>query len=98
VVIQPGGSATFGFTHASNHRDVEWFADHPGPFPSVSQGYVAFPMAGPIGVYTNGWIHGPGAFTSDDVPGATTWGLVLLLLALAALAAWSLKSRMSKRA
>ncbi len=60
AILQPGQTATFGFDHPYDYQDVEWFSDHPGPAPNVSQSYYnPMPIAGPTGVYTNGWIHGP---------------------------------------
>jgi hypothetical protein len=58
TVITPGGTVTFGFDHPNPSWDVEWFSAHPGGV-SVSQGQVGQPIAGPMGVYSNGWVHSP---------------------------------------
>jgi hypothetical protein len=54
-------TATFGFNNPYYPWDMEWFAEHPDAVNS-SQGYPYLPIAGPVGVYTQGFVHGPGEF------------------------------------
>lgn len=75
-VIAPQGTITFGFDHTHHSVDVEWFAEHPDAVNS-SQGYPGNPMAGPLGVYTNGYVHGPGTEPVATEP--STWGKIKAL-------------------
>lgn len=61
LVLAPNQTATFGFDNPYYPWDVEWFAEHPDAANS-SQGYPYLPMAGPLGVYTQGWVHTPGEY------------------------------------
>jgi hypothetical protein len=61
IVLAPNQTATFGFDNPYVPWDVEWFAEHPDAVNS-SQGYPTLPMAGPVGVYTQGWVHAPGEY------------------------------------
>ena len=58
LVLNPGQMATFGFDNPHASWDMEWFAEHPAP-PFTSQGFVGPPIAGPTGVFTAGYVHGP---------------------------------------
>lgn len=58
-VLNPNQTATFGFDNRHAPWDMEWFADHPGGA-NVSQGFLTLPVAGPVGFFTNGFVHGPG--------------------------------------
>jgi hypothetical protein len=74
--IPGGGTATFGFDNPHMSVDVEWLAEHPDPVNS-SQGFLSVVIAGPLGVYTQGWVHAPG---TEPVPvDADTWGKVKAL-------------------
>jgi hypothetical protein len=73
AVLSPNQQATFGFNNPHAPWDMEWFADHPGGA-NVSQGFVYLPIAGPMGVFTNGFVHGPG---EQPVPvDETTFGRI----------------------
>jgi len=61
IILGPNQTATFGFDNPYYPWDMEWFAEHPDPVNS-SQGYSYLPIAGPTGVYTQGWVHGPGEY------------------------------------
>jgi len=74
--LKAGETATFGFDNAHVSLDVEWFAEHPDAVNS-SQGFLGLAIAGPLGVYTQGWVHGPG---TEPVPVENgTWGKVKAL-------------------
>lgn len=59
AVVGPGQSVTFGFNNPSVPWDMEWFAEHPDAVNS-SQAFLYLPIAGPLGVFTQGYVHGPG--------------------------------------
>jgi len=59
AVINPGQTVTFGFDNARVPWDMEWFAEHPDAANS-SQATLFAPIAGPMGVFTQGYVHGPG--------------------------------------
>ncbi|MBP2680798.1 MAG: hypothetical protein H6Q78_661 [Candidatus Krumholzibacteriota bacterium] len=59
AVVNPGQTVTFGFDNSRVPWDMEWFAEHPDAVNS-SQASLFQPIAGPIGVYTQGYVHGPG--------------------------------------
>jgi hypothetical protein len=59
AVINPGQTVTFGFDNSRVPWDMEWFAEHPDAVNS-SQGLLWLPIAGPMGVFTQGYVHGPG--------------------------------------
>ncbi len=61
MTLAPLQTATFGFNSPYFPLDMEWFAEHPDAVNS-SQGYPTLPIAGPTGVYTQGWVHGPGEY------------------------------------
>ncbi len=69
AVINPGQTVTFGFNNAHEPWDMEWFAEHPDPVNS-SQAFLYLPIAGPIGTYTQGYVHGPSE-ASVPTEGAT---------------------------
>ena len=59
-VIPNHGAIKFGFDHPSEPWDQEWFAFGSQPGQStISQ--IDSPMAGPSGVFTDGWVHAPGS-------------------------------------
>jgi hypothetical protein len=64
AVINPNQVVTFGFDNPHKSWDMEWFAEHPDPVNS-SQAYLHLAIAGPAGVYTQGYVHGP---TIEPVP------------------------------
>jgi hypothetical protein len=71
AVLQVNQTITFGFNHPNASVDVEWFAEHPDAANS-SQGFPGLAIAGPVGVYTAGYVHGPG---TEPVPVKdSTWG------------------------
>jgi len=53
----PGDRVTFAFFNRRCSWDAEWFAAGPS---GGGQGFPNQPVAGPTGVFTNGWIHTPG--------------------------------------
>jgi len=59
AVMGPGQSVTFGFDNPRVPWDMEWFAEHPDKVNS-SQAFLYLPIAGPMGVCTQGFVHGPG--------------------------------------
>ncbi|MFC1852726.1 GEVED domain-containing protein [candidate division CSSED10-310 bacterium] len=63
VLVNPMQTVTFGFDHPYDYQDMEWLAEHPDPT-NLSFGILSSPIAGPLGVFTDGWIHGP----SDHEP------------------------------
>jgi len=58
LLLQPGQTATFGFDNVHFSWDMEWLCEHPAK-PITSQGFSGLPIAGPAGVYSNGYVHGP---------------------------------------
>jgi hypothetical protein len=62
IEIEPDQAVTFGFNHPYGSVDVEWFAEHPDGV-SSSEGSLDEPIAGPMGAFTNGFVHGPGTET-----------------------------------
>jgi hypothetical protein len=59
TTLAPNQQVTFGFDDPYVPWDMEWFAEHPDAANS-SQGYLTLPVAGPMGVFTQGYVHGPG--------------------------------------
>jgi hypothetical protein len=76
VIPANGGTVTFGYNHPNASVDVEWFAEHPDAVNS-SQGFSPLPIAGPITVYTQGYVHAPGTEPNPVEP--TTWGRIKAL-------------------
>ena len=76
LILNPTQQVTFGFNHPSASWDMEWFAEHPAP-PNTSQGFVPPPIAGPIGVFTQGYVHGPSIEPVSVAP--TTFGRIKTL-------------------
>jgi hypothetical protein len=76
AVLNPGQTATFGFNNPRAPWDMEWFAEHPDPVNS-SQAFLNLPIAGPMGVYTQGYVHGPGEGTVPVEP--STFGRIKAL-------------------
>ncbi|MCP3982247.1 MAG: DNRLRE domain-containing protein [bacterium] len=58
TILQPGETATFGFDNPNASWDVEWLGEHTGG--GASFGFSDRPIAGPVGTFNNGWVHGPG--------------------------------------
>lgn len=56
--VLPGQTVTFAFDNVHFAWDMEWFADHPTGA-AFSQGFPGLPIAGPLGTFTNGFVHGP---------------------------------------
>ena len=73
------GTATFGFDNANHSEDVEWIAEGVAPPPNdeFTVGTYILPMAGPLGTFTQGFVHSP-------VPEPST----LLMLGIGALGLW----------
>jgi hypothetical protein len=69
-VIPNHGTITFGFDHPNEPWDHEWFAigDEPNQF---TVGQVDSPIAGPTGVFTDGWVHAPGPEPGQSYCGHT---------------------------
>ncbi len=76
VVVNSGQQVTFGFNNPSAPWDMEWFAEHPDAANS-SQGYAFLPVAGPVGVFTQGFVHGPGEQVVPITP--STFGAIKAL-------------------
>ena len=76
MVLAPNQTATFGFDNPYYPWDMEWFAEHPDAVNS-SQGYLWLPIAGPKGVYTQGFVHGPGEYSVPTTP--STFGHIKAL-------------------
>ncbi len=85
TVVPSMGTVTFAFYHPGESNDHEWFANSSAGW-TISQSDQ--PMAGPLGVYTIGYVHAPNppAF----VPAVSGWGIVLLALAVLMAATWLL--------
>jgi len=82
VLLPPGGTVTFGFSHPGCSQDVEWRTlSAPGGFTIPSK---TLPIAGPLVTFTQGYVHGP----NPVMPATTNWGLVVLVGLLAAVPAW----------
>jgi hypothetical protein len=58
TILNPGVPVTFGFNNPYPSWDMEWFTEHPSGA-NVSGGSLAFPIAGPFGTFTQGYVHGP---------------------------------------
>jgi hypothetical protein len=76
AVLAPNQQVTFGFDNPYLAWDMEWFAEHPDKVNS-SQGYPNLPVAGPIGVFTQGFVHGPGEYVVPTTP--STFGRIKAL-------------------
>ena len=89
LALPPNGTATFGFTCSLPSKDAEW-----GAFdPSCVIGNVAVsnqPVAGPIGIFTQGDVHSP---PPRPIPGVSPWGVALIALLLLAVGSWVLLAR-----
>lgn len=59
ATINPNQQVTFAFDNPHSPWDMEWFAEHPDKVNS-SQAVSTLPIAGPLGVFTQGYVHGPG--------------------------------------
>jgi hypothetical protein len=88
LLLAPNATATFGFTCALRSKDAEWGAFNPQCVGNVALSNV--PVAGPMGVYTLGFVHSP---APTPVPGLTPWGVALIVLLLLGVGAWALLAR-----
>jgi hypothetical protein len=59
VTIPVGGTVTFGFNNANAAWDVEWLASGRPVTTWVSIGNSGLPIAGPLGIYSGGFVHSP---------------------------------------
>ena len=75
VLLPPAASFTFGFDNPRPSEDVEWIAN--GMLGEISIGLPNLPVAGPLGIFTLGPVHGPG------IPEPTTLALIALPMVLA---------------
>lgn len=58
VTLAPNATTTFGFNNPNPSEDVDWAAEHPrGTL--WGHGFPAQPIAGPLGVFTQGFVHAP---------------------------------------
>ena len=57
-VMNPNVPVTFGFNNPHTSWDMEWFTEHPSGA-NVTGGLLGMPIAGPLGVFTRGYVHGP---------------------------------------
>jgi len=57
AALAPGFGATFGFDNPNHSEDVGWLVQGNPPLPA-SENWV-LPVAGPMGVFTSGPVHGP---------------------------------------
>ena len=64
-VVPHLGTITFGFDHPNIPWDHEWFAvgSATGEF---TVGLVDSPIAGPTGIYTDGWVHAPSPYPAQE--------------------------------
>jgi hypothetical protein len=69
TIINSGQTVTFGFNNPHEPWDMEWFAEHPDAAQS-SMGFLYLPIAGPVGTFTQGFVHGPSE-ASVPTEGAT---------------------------
>lgn len=58
AIMNPGQPLTFGFHNPHTSWDMEWLAEHPGGG-NVSVATLLQPIAGPLGVFTRGYVHAP---------------------------------------
>jgi hypothetical protein len=58
AVMNPGQPLTFGFDNPHTSWDMEWLAEHPGGG-NVTVATLLQPIAGPLGVFTRGYVHAP---------------------------------------
>ena len=71
ALMNPYQTVTFGFDNPHTSWDMEWFSEHPSGA-NVSGGMPGVPMAGPLGVFTKGYVHGP--TTEPTAVESTTFG------------------------
>jgi hypothetical protein len=64
-VIPHQGTITFGFDHPNIPWDHEWFAVGSGAT-EFTVGMVDSPIAGPTGVFTDGWVHAPSPYPAQE--------------------------------
>jgi len=75
ATIPPAGTFTFAYINTNAPIDQEWYAYCPSSPPTgwtVAQ--VPAPIAGPLGTFTIGYIHGPSSLPVPVIP--PTWGAV----------------------
>jgi hypothetical protein len=73
LLLNPGATAVFGFNNSLASEDVEWVGTATGGV--ITIGRPTAPVAGPLGVFTNGPVHAP-------VPEPTAAACVLASVAL----------------
>ncbi|HSG27914.1 MAG TPA: hypothetical protein VLA34_05490, partial [Candidatus Krumholzibacterium sp.] len=73
ITIGAGEMVTFGFDNYHQPWNMEWFAEHPDASNS-SQGYPGYPIAGPLGTYSDGFVFGPGDVSISTE--SATWGKI----------------------
>jgi hypothetical protein len=73
ISLEAGETATFGFDNQHLPFNMEWFAEHPDAANS-SQGYLGYPVAGPLGTYSDGYVLGPGLIEVSTE--SSTWGKI----------------------
>jgi hypothetical protein len=76
AVMNPNVPLTFGFDNPHTSWDMEWFTEHPSGA-NVTGGLLGVPIAGPSGVFTQGYVHGPTIEPSALAP--TTFGRIKAL-------------------
>jgi len=63
TIVPANGTATFGFNNPNRSWDVEWLVSDPVGAPPtrtyVDVAMITSPIAGPTGVYTDGFVHSP---------------------------------------
>jgi hypothetical protein len=85
-ILSPQGTATFGFDHPNDYQDVEWLAEHPGGA-SWTVANVNSPIAGPMGTYTDGYVHAPSS-EAAAIPTLTEWGMIIFGVLLLGFITW----------
>ncbi|MFC1475736.1 hypothetical protein ACFLQW_01885 [Candidatus Zixiibacteriota bacterium] len=85
AIIPAGDSITFAYTHPYESWDHEW---HAVTEDGVTTSESSSPIAGPTGIYTDGYVHSPGY--PVPVPSLTTWGMIALLALIVLAGMWML--------
>ncbi len=73
AIMNPNTPLTFGYQNPHASWDVEWFTEHPSGA-NVTGGLLGVPIAGPIGTYTQGYVHAP--TIEPTSVGSTTFGRI----------------------
>ncbi|GEM_PF-2366130 len=84
AVVPDQATITFAFNHPNAPLDEEWHVKSSGGW-TISQ--TNFPIAGPIGIYSVGYVHAPGPEPAT-IPTLSTWGLIVLVALLLLTATW----------